>query len=174
METTETYTLADLRGNWRAVIEADGGHCPCCDRWGKVYRRNLNASMARALIWLVNQPDRGDGWVHVPSSAPAWMLRTQQLPTLHLWGLVNDFPRETKLASSGLWQATPAGVEFAHNRSTVSKYVYVYNNELQDKGGVDISIIDALGNKYNYHEIMANFDGSASAFESEDEDGSDS
>ena len=172
MQTDETSVLMQMRDNWKVTIEGDGGHCPCCDRWGKVYRRNLNASMARALIWLVKQPDRGDGWVHVPSSAPPWMLRTQQLPTLHLWGMVEDFPKGTKLASSGLWRATPLGMDFANNLTRVHKYVYVYNNKLLEEGGVEISVEDALGNKYNYREIMANFDGSAPAFE-EDDDGSD-
>ena len=171
-QTTEMDVLAELRDTWRAVIEGDGGHCPCCDRWGKVYRRNLNAAMARGLIWLTKQPDRGDGWVHVPSNAPAWMLRAQQLPTLHLWGLVEDFPKQTRLASSGLWRVTPLGIDFANNRTRVNKYVYVYNNTLLDKDGADISIIDALGDKYNYHEIMANFDGSDSVFG--DDDGTDS
>ena len=80
--------LKQLRDQWRVVIEGDGGHCPCCDRWGKIYRRGLNSSMARSLIWLVQQPDRGDGWVHVPDNAPAWLLRSNQLGTLHLWGLL--------------------------------------------------------------------------------------
>ena len=108
----------------------------------------------------------------MPSNAPAWMLRAQQLPTLRLWGLVEDFPKQTRLASSGLWRATPLGIDFANNRTRVNKYVYVYNNTLLDKDGADISIIDALGDKYNYHEIMANFDGSDSVFG--DDDGTDS
>lgn len=167
----EPTTLETMRDHWKVVIEGDGGECPCCERWGKVYRRGLNASMARALMWLVHQEDRGDGWVHVPSSAPPWMLRTQQLPTLQLWGLVEGFSSgDSKLQSSGLWRPTPSGTLFATNKMSVKKYVYVYNNAVRDTDGDQIFIGDALGSKYNYHEITANYDGTNSSFE-EDEHG---
>lgn len=171
MENTQDKALQALREGWKLVIEGDGGHCPCCDRWGKIYRRPLNSSMARALMWLINQKGREDGWVHVPSIAPAWLLRSHQLPTLHLWGLVMSFGADTKLASSGLWQATPAGVAFAREQQRVPKYVYVYNNTALEFDGEQISIRDALGNKYNYDEIMANYDGTESSWtDKEDRD----
>lgn len=167
----EPTTLETMRDQWKATIEGDGGHCPCCDRWGKIYKRGLNASMARALMWLVNQENRGDGWVHVPSSAPPWMLRTQQLPTLQLWGLVEGFnAADSKLQSSGLWKPTQRGIAFANNRATVQKYVYVYNNAVLEVDGDQIFIGDALGSKYNYEEIMANYDGTVFGFDDSEED----
>jgi len=161
----ENETLKELRDLWSATIQKDGGYCPCCDRWGKIYRRSMNATMARQLMWLVQAPDRGDEWVHVPSTAPAWLLRTQQLATLQLWNLVQGAPSTTKLASSGLWKPTDRGVAFAKNMLSVKKYVYVYNNAAVDFEGEEITVVDALGSKYNYQEIMANYDGSASSFE---------
>jgi len=160
--TQEVTQLEQLRHDWVLVIEGEGGHCPCCDRWGKVYRRPLNASMARSLIWLTQAPDRGDGWTHVPSTAPTWMLRSQQLATLHLWGLVIGFDTDTKLASSGLWKPTPLGVAFARNQAKVQRYVYVYNNQVRGFDGDEISVIEALGEKYNYENILANYNGTES------------
>ena len=159
MEDTET--LDKLRAHWRVTIEGDGGYCPCCDRWGKIYRRALNASMARALVWLVQQPGRGDGWVHVPDTAPAWLLRSNQLATLHLWGLVislNEIGVPSKLASSGLWRPTERGWLFAHDRLLVPKYAYVYNNAVVEFGGSNVNVVDCLGEKYSYQSLMANFD----------------
>jgi len=163
--TQEVTHLEQLRHDWKVKIEGDGGYCPCCDRWGKVYKRPLNAAMARALMWLTQAPDRGDGWVHVPSTAPTWMLRAPQLTTLHLWGLVIGFDTDTKLASSGLWKPTPLGVAFAENQARVQRYVYVYNNEVRGYEGDEISIIDALGEKYNYHDIMGNYNDTDSDYE---------
>ena len=158
--------LKDARQDWQQAIEGNGGYCPCCARWGKIYRRPINSSMARALLWLVNAPHRGDGWVHVPSTAPIWMLRSHQLPTLHLWGLVMHIrPEPTKLASSGLWQPTELGRAFAANKVTVKRYVYVYNNTALEFEGSEIGISDALGDKYNYAEIMANYNGTPSNWE---------
>ena len=171
MENSDIATrlLKDARNDWREVIAGEGGYCPCCSRWGKIYRRPLNSAMARALLWLVNQPHRGDGWVHVPSTAPAWMLRSHQLPTLHLWGLVMSIrPERTKLASSGLWQPTELGRAFAANNATVKRYVYVYNNEALDYEGTEIGITDALGDKYDYNVIMANYNGTPNRMDRDD------
>ena len=171
MENTDIATrlLKDAREDWQRAIEGDGGYCPCCARWGKIYRRPLNASMARALIWLVNTPHRGDGWVHVPSAAPVWLLRAQQWSSLHLWDLVmGQRPEHTKLASSGLWQPTDLGRAFAADRARVKRYVYVYNNKVLECEGDEISIQEALGDKYNYAEIMANYNGTPSGWEEYD------
>jgi hypothetical protein len=161
----ENEQLAQMRDNWEVAIEGDGGHCPCCGRWGKIYKRALNASMARSLMWLVNRPHRGDGWTHVPSNAPTWMLRSSQLPTLHLWGLVESSDTKTKLASSGLWKPTQKGIDFANDVCSVPKYVYVYDNAVRGFEGPNIVVREALGSKYDYAEIMANYDGTASAFD---------
>jgi len=161
--------LAEMRDNWEVVIGGDGGHCPCCNRWGKIYRRPLNSSMARALLWLTHEPHRGDGWTHVPSSAPTWLLRSSQLPTLHLWGLVESSDTKTKLASSGLWKPTLKGLHFANDICSVPKYVYVYDNTVRGFEGPDIVIQEALGDKYNYAEIMGNYNGTTSTFEEDSE-----
>ena len=169
-ESTEAVTLPTLREEWRLKIEGDGGYCPCCDRWGKIYRRSINASMARSLLWLVQQPDRGDGWVHVPSVAPAWLLRSNQLATLHLWGLVMSFdPTESKLAASGLWRPTDLGLRFAQKMATAPKYAYVYNNQVEEFEGPQVTVEDCLGDKFDYHTLLANFDGSSNSYENDEE-----
>ena len=37
-------TLQDSRDDWASAIQGDGGYCPCCDRWGKIYPRHFNSS----------------------------------------------------------------------------------------------------------------------------------
>jgi len=81
-------------------------------------------------------------------------------------------PEPTKLASSGLWQPTELGRAFAANKVTVKRYVYVYNNTALEFEGSEIGISDALGDKYNYAEIMANYNGTPSNWE--ERDGTDS
>lgn len=167
-EATNNTELAGLREEWRLKIESDGGYCPCCDRWGKIYRRSITSAMARALLWLLQQPGRGDGWVHVPSCAPSWLLRSNQLATLHLWGLVMSAdPTSTKLAASGVWRPTDKGWRFAHNMMTVPKYAYVYNNKVEEFEGPEIGIVECLGDKFDYHTLLANFDGSDNGYEEE-------
>ena len=158
----ENEQLAQMRDNWEVTIGGDGGHCPCCGRWGKIYKRALNAPMARALLWLIHEPHRGDGWTHVPSSAPTWLLRSMGLPKLQLWGLAESAVTKTQLESSGLWKPTLKGYHFATDLCSVPKYVYVYDNTVRGFERPNIDIQEALGSKYNYAEIMANYDETAS------------
>ena len=104
----EGATLEQAGHIWGSVIKSDGGHCPVCDRWGKLYRRGINANMARHLIWLCLQNPREDGWVDVQRT--------------------------------------------------------VFDTE-----GPDITILDCIGEHFNYSELMnANYYGDYTGSESED------
>jgi hypothetical protein len=87
------------------------------------------------------------------------------LPKLQLGGLAENAVTKTQLESSGLWKPTLKGIRFADDMGAVPKYVYVYDNTVRGFEGPDIGIEEALGSKYNYVEIMANYDGTASAFD---------
>ena len=67
-----------LRDAWGRTIANDGGHCPVCDRWGKIYLRNINVTMAQGLMWLCRQTGDADGWINVPVSSES--LETMCLP----------------------------------------------------------------------------------------------
>lgn len=58
----EGATLEQAGHIWYNIIKSDGGHCPVCDRWGKLYKRGISANMARQLVWLCQQtPERTAG-----------------------------------------------------------------------------------------------------------------
>jgi hypothetical protein len=145
--------LFELRLAWREAIEGDGGHCPCCDRWGKIYPRSLNVTMARSLIWLAHHSANWD-WVDVPKSAPRWLVRSNQLPTLRWWGLVerhgNDDPTKRH---SGLWRVTERGDLFAQNRLQVPKKVYTYNADVKSFSDELITIRDCV-ESFDYSAVM--------------------
>jgi hypothetical protein len=148
---------------WNEVIHGDGGHCPVCQRWGKVYVRNINQTMARSLIWLcrtwlANQPKE---WVDVPNTAPRSVIRTNQLPTLAWWGLVERCQRNdnNKTKYSGLWRPTQKGWDFFNGTVKVPHKVYTYNNMVQKYGGNDVFIHECFETNFNYQEVMqSNFD----------------
>ena len=145
--------LNKLRRVWRGIIEADGGHCPCCHRWGKIYPRSLNETMARSMVWLAHHSAHGD-WIDVPKRGPRWLVRSNQLPTLRWWGLVerhgNDDPTKRH---SGLWRATERGILFAQNRLQVPKKVYTYNAEVEDFGKELVTIRDCV-ESFDYSAVM--------------------
>ena len=146
--------LAELRAIWRRAIEDEGGHCPCCDRWGKVYPRSLNETMARSMVWLAHHSQHGD-WVDVPRKAPRWLVRSNQLPTLRWWGLVERLASEDAAKKhSGLWRATSKGILFAQDRLRVPKKVYTYNAEVEGFSTETVSIRNCI-ESFDYSAVMS-------------------
>jgi hypothetical protein len=163
-------TLEQAGHIWGSVIKSEGGYCPVCDRWGKLYRRGINANMARHLIWLCLQDPREDGWIDVQRTAPDWMLRSPQLGTLKHWHMVQNAPvKGAKSRTAGLWKPTDLGLQFAYNQLFVPKYKYIYNDTVFDTEGPDVNIVDCLDDHFDYSELMnANYYGDYTGMESEE------
>ena len=148
--------LEAIRDVWRNTIEGDGGKCPCCRRWGKIYARNINETMCRSLIWLAYTRANARGWVDVPETAPRWLVRSNQLATLRWWGLVERLPSNDPDAKhSGLWRVTQLGRDFVAGRVTVPKTAYTYNGEVEYMSAEQTTVADCFGKKFSYHEVMA-------------------
>ena len=151
----QSSELQAHRDAWRHTIEGEGGYCPVCARWGKIYGRSLNETMARSLIWLVATP-LVNGWVDVPVKAPRWLVRSNQLPTLKWWGLVERHPSDSdsKVKHSGLWRPTDLGYEFASARKRVPKKVFTYNDEVEGHSTETVSIDQCFKHHFDYQEVM--------------------
>ena len=151
-------TLREARAALMAELD-DGVICPCCDQMARLYTRKLNSGQARALIGLCfehkdNIDKGGDGWVHFTPKHPT-RDGGGDFAKLRFWGLVEDMPADTeKKRTSGYWKPTTKGREFALNRIRVLSHIMLYNGELKGFSGDDISIIDALGEHFNYAELM--------------------
>ena len=53
----------------------EGTSCPCCGQSVKLYPRFLNATMARALMWLTNEYLATNDWVDKAKIGPAWIQK---------------------------------------------------------------------------------------------------
>ena len=148
--------LHTLRLAWKETIEHDGGHCPVCDRWGKIYGRAINVTMAQSLLWLARAMPEGSDWVDVPNSAPRWLVRSNQLPTLKWWGLVErranteDSPNKY----SGMWRVTSLGLQFASGQTSVPKKVFTYNNVVEGFSQEHVYIKDCGADVFDYQDVM--------------------
>lgn len=155
MDIFEVALVNRLRGQWRATVEDGGGNCPCCDRWGRIYRRGINETMARSLIWLCSAPAE-DGWVNVPTQAPRWLIRSNQLPTLRWWDLVQRASStDVDKKHSGMWRPTDLGRAFAKGEVSMPKIVYTYNGEREKYGEEVIRISECFGSHFSYSEVMS-------------------
>ena len=149
-------TLAESQERFAQNLN-NGTTCPCCGKYGKRYERSINATMVRSLIWLVRASGRDRKWVNVAEDAPMHVQRSKQLPTTRLWFLVERKPADPDDASrktSGIWRPTQFGVDFVNREATVPNKVHEYRGEPESWSGDRVDVLDALGERFNYGELM--------------------
>lgn len=146
--------LDDAIRDFHSKLEG-GTSCPCCGRFSKLYKRNLNSSMAYGLLFIVKHHEWSGEWVNMPKDAPRWLVQTNQHPTLAWWGLIERKPNtDPSVKHSGLWRPTPKGIQFALRKITVPKFVITLHGEVQEFSQERVTIVEALGTKFDYMDIM--------------------
>jgi len=157
-------TLKDAQVAWKHTIENDGGRCPCCGKWGKIYAYGISKVNAKALLWLCLQQKETDKYIDVRNNVPDYVLRST-LSTLHWWGLIQQAPqnydasylgnkRNKNKKHEGLWRATALGEQFAYGLIQLPKQVFIYDNTLQGVSTKTVYIRDCLDKNFNYEEMM--------------------
>lgn len=137
----------------RDQVFEGGAQCPCCGQYAKVYKRQINAGMARSLILMYRAGQEVEGgWVYVPRVAGS---RSREEGKLAYWGLVeeSDEPREDG-GRAGWWRVTGLGKAFVRDRHRVQKYALVYDGRVLGFEGPQIGILDALKTRFRYDELM--------------------
>ena len=142
---------ADLHARLRA---GEMLTCPVCDQTCKIYKRKLNSGMARALIAAhLAHGERAFTMEsvlrHMIAEHPDIRHSGGDPAKLRFWGLL-----ESRGDGGGEYQITPRGTEFVLRQARVAKHVYVYNNELLKLSNETTDIIDALGEHFDYYELM--------------------
>jgi len=147
-------TLARAKRDLQAGL-ADGTHCPCCGQRAQLYHRALNSGMAAALVVLTRESLPGE-WVHKPTVLRGLGASARDEALLRYWELLEDSleVREDG-GKNGWWRVTPKGRAFVEDPSmTVPKYVNVYSGQSHGLDGPPITIVDALGQRFNYGELL--------------------
>lgn len=137
---------------WLRDHADEGVKCPCCTQLAKVYRRRVNAGMARSLIEMYRLA--GTGWVHVPTQVGS---RSREEGKLAYWGLVEEarHPREDG-GRAGWWRVTAKGRLFVLGQIRIPKYARVFDGRcLSLDYSETVTIRDALGTRFDYDDLMA-------------------
>jgi hypothetical protein len=150
-----------------AAVLGEGTHCPCCDRFVKVYKRKLNSAMGRALILLYryyNTPNaRPNEWVHFPTLLMGKGAQRSDEGKLALWGLVEKLSgvREDGSTRNGFYKITDLGRKFARSEIELPAHAFLYYDGIilgfsdGDKYPKEmVKIGDVLGKAFNYREMM--------------------
>jgi hypothetical protein len=153
---TPFNTLEEVRGYVLDHLRS-GARCPCCGQTAKVYGRKYNLSEAYSLIWLVKESGPLMRWVNVPENAPKGLIKSREFPKNRYWGLIEPKPNDDdpKKKDSGIWRPTDKGVNFAYNRIRLEQRVFLYDNHVVGFASETMSILDALGTRFDYEELMS-------------------
>lgn len=134
----------------------DGIECPCCDRYVKEYKKKMNSGMAYALIllhraWLPDKPE----WLHVRNVLLANKFHNGDYGYFTHWGVLES-KRSIKSDgnSSGLFRITVTGIAFVRNQIELPRHIIIDDNVLQEFGDEKTTIKEALGDEFNYDELM--------------------
>lgn len=150
-------TIEEAQAFLKSAIK-DGAGCPCCGQLVKDYKFRILATMAATLIWVVGRARRkNETWVHLNNAeAPDWIKADRNYPRLAYWELLVPKlqPEKGEKRCSGFWKPTEKGVEFVFNRLKVPEFVLAYNNVPFERSESQISVKDALQEKFQYDELM--------------------
>lgn len=131
-----------------------GTHCNACGQFVKLYRRQIYATIARALITVYKS--YGENSFHINDVIDPVANARGDFQKIRFWGLVENVPDETPTLkkSSGRWKLTPKGIAFILSDTTIPKYVYLYDGQVKGFGGSEVTIRQCLGKEFSYYELM--------------------
>lgn len=140
--------------DWLREQVREGHDCPLCGQFAKVYLRKINSSQAKAL--LIQYRHFRQDWAHLPELR---MLQgaqhSNEEPKLRYWGLLEEeSDRREDGGRAGWWRITDRGRAFALGTVAVPKYALVYNGRCLGFEGDETTITDALGDRFDYDELM--------------------
>ena len=140
---------AYLREHWD-----EGADCPACGQDVKRYKRKLSSGMATALIRLYHKSGGNTlEWVHISELQP---LNGGEFAQLKRWQFIDEHLNEDEAKrTSGTWRMTNRGIDFVRDKIQARSHVYTYNGKTVGWSDEHITIRDALGDKFNYKELMS-------------------
>ncbi len=158
MEITDDSTVREVKDHFNDTWR-NGTMCPCCQQRVKLYKRNMNAAKACAIIYIYKiYNELGREWIKVADEFIARKLNPANLEYAKLayWGLIEAKPNtdDPTKKDSGYWKITELGVRFVKGEVVVHEYTLVYNGEVRKMSDTKLDIRKALGKKFNYTELM--------------------
>lgn len=148
------WTLHSIK-KWLKDHFENGVECPACGQNVKVYKRKLNSGMAYFLINLykLNKKDP-ENYFH--ASNVLGKSFSMDYAVLRHWKLIEEKPNDDKTKrKSGYWKITDQGKDFVKGLISVRTHVHLYNNHVVGFSDENLDIETALGNKFNYKELLS-------------------
>jgi hypothetical protein len=145
----DDWTVRDAQ-KWLAEHVEEGVNCPVCHQRAKIYRRNIHATMAATAVKMYRHGGARE-FIHT-ADLPG---DTHEASELSWWGLIEEEKiRRPDGGRAGYWCLTPLGRQWVLGLAHVQRYAHVYDGNVLSHSGGPVSVHDALGEKFNYWELM--------------------
>jgi len=125
--------------------------CQCCGAKIKVWKKPLIGIAIVELIKLYNLYISTNHPVHISQ----FSKQRSNFYTLRYWGLIVGSAKVEGKRTAGLWRPTEKGIDFIQNRISIPSHAITKNNVLIKLTGDKKNVIEALGKKFNYDELIA-------------------
>jgi len=137
------------------ALNQKGYTCECCGSYVKMYVRKFNSNMAFALLFLYRNQHKG--FIHLENEMiAAGHQRCGDASYLRHYGFITAFEGERKDGSkrNGNYRITSFGIMFCEGKIKAAAKFKIQNNKFEGFEGEEIAIQQALGEKFNYSELM--------------------
>jgi len=130
--------------------------CPHCGRYAQVYKRHINATIAKQLIMLMNMGGHGTNYVHASNLIPDGQTGQGDLTKAKYFGLIKSMPETSDAKkSSGYWSLTEDGQLFVKGEISIPEYALVFDDKVIGVSVENIFISDALeSGGFNYSDLI--------------------
>lgn len=165
-------TLAEARERLHARLD-EGSVCPCCvcpccDQLARLRRYKLDSGIAYALtqFYVLGGPHHRD-WVHY-ADVTRIAGNTMKFSLAKFWGLLERSGEKMltgqrspagRKNSRGEWRLPDMGCAFVEGKITVPASILVYNDTCYGMSDEQVTIHQALGDKFDYDELMDHAEG---------------
>ena len=135
-----------------------GTTCEVCGKHAQVYRRKFNSRMARVMkdCYRIFKDNPG-GYLEVGNYiASKYGYISGEHGKLVWWELLEkkmDQESQRGGKCNGLYRMTEKGFEFVRGEISVPSHAHEYNSRIIEWEG-DIKITEALGENFDYEELM--------------------
>lgn len=148
------------------LAKGKGCRCPLCHQFVKVYSRKITGSMCVALIkiwqayvrygWTVGDDSHS---IHLEGLLKRCNVSSAvrgDAPKLQHWDFIRKIEGKRKDGSSlnGHYMLTKAGHAFMFCNVARHERAILYNNKFYGHEGKLVTILDCLGKKFSYDELM--------------------
>lgn len=152
----EKYTLDEATAILKQQCKSkmvEGSDCPVCSQRVQLYNLKINGIATSDLTRLYKMVGGFAGrYEHVAKFSQD---RGGAFAKLAHWGLIESKTNDdTAKRMSGLWCLTQLGKDFVERRARVPQRVYLYNKECKGASKNTVDVIQALGTKFDYSELM--------------------